>query len=313
MSPLRSSLAKSVGKLLGVYRDTDLSLRTTVKSKHVVPAFAATGGNQNTAGGDAPGNGYKYHVFTSSGSLVCTGKPKNIEFLVVAGGGGGGYGNGGGGGAGGLRTNDPNVPSGIKITSTVTLAAGTYAITVGDGGESHNRPYADRVGGNSSIGSLVVASGGGGGGPVSPSSQEPLMDGGSGGGSEPYAGQTVASPDGLTVTKQGNPGATANGGGGGGGSGGSASSTTGGSGLACPAYSSPIIHPICPMPSSWQTYVGSGGSYARGGYGYPNRDSSHNGGSPYAGIVNTGGGADSNDGGAPITGGKGIVIIRYTV
>lgn len=310
MSPLRSSLAKSVGKLLGVYRNTDLSLRTTTESKHIVPAFSATGGNQNTAGGDAPGNGYKYHVFTSSGSLVCTGSPKNIEFLVVAGGGGGGFSNGGGAGAGGLRTNDPNVPSGMKITSTVTLAAGTYNITVGNGGQSDPEPYSARIGEPSSIGSLVIATGGGAGGPVSPSEQNPNMDGGSGGGSEPYAGQTVASPDGLTVTKQGNNGATANGGGGGGGSGGAASGATGGSGLACPAYSSPIIHPICPMPSDWQSYVGSGGAYARGGYGYPNRDSSHNGGSPYAGIVNTGGGADSNN--DDVYGGKGIVIIRYT-
>jgi len=311
MSPLRSSLAKSVGKLLSVCRDTDLSLRTTSKSKHVVPDFAATGGNQNTPGGDAPGNGYKYHVFTSSGSLVCTGKPQNIEFLVIAGGGGGGYSNGGGGGAGGLRTNDPNVPADMKVTSTVTLSEGTYNITVGDGGGSHNAPYADRKGGESSIGSLVVASGGGGGGPVSPSEQNPNMDGGSGGGSEPYAGQTVASPDGLTVTKQGYNGGTANGGGGGGGAGGNASSATGGSKLSCPAYSSPIIHPICPMPSPWQSYVGAGGAYAGGGYGYPNRSSGHNGGSPYAGIVNTGGGADSNEGGPTNTGGKGIVIIRY--
>tara|TARA_Y100000004_G_C8914806_1_gene412598 strand:+ start:423 stop:1358 length:936 start_codon:yes stop_codon:yes gene_type:complete len=310
MSPLRSSLAKSVGKLLGVYRDTDLSLRTTVESKHITLPFAATGGNQNTAGGDAPGNGYKYHVFTSSGSLVCTGSPKNIEFLVVAGGGGGGFSNGGGAGAGGLRTNDPNVPSGMKITSTVTLDAGTYNITVGNGGQSDPEPYSARIGEPSSIGSLVIATGGGAGGPVSPSEQEPNMDGGSGGGSEPYAGQTVASPDGLTVTKQGNNGATANGGGGGGGAGGSASGATGGSRLSCPAYSSPIIHPICPMPTPWQAYVGSGGNYAGGGYGYPNRGSSHNGGSPHAGIVNTGGGADSNN--DDQFGGKGIVIIRYT-
>jgi len=313
MSPLRSSLAKSVGKLLGVYKDTDLSLRTTARSKHVVPPFSATGGNQNTAGGDAPGNGYKYHVFTSSGSLVCTGTPKNIEFLVIAGGGGGGYGNGGGGGAGGLRTNDPNVPSPMKVTSTVTLSEGTYNITVGDGGVSDNNPYDDRIGGNSSIGSLVVASGGGGGGPWSPSSEEPKGDGGSGGGSEPHPGSSVNSPDPLSPSKQGNDGGTANGGGGGGGAGGNGSGATGGSKLSCPAYSSPIIHPIRPMPSSWQTYVGSGGAYAGGGYGYPNRNSSPNqaDGSSYAGIVNTGGGADSNNDGAIITGGKGIVIIRY--
>ena len=117
----------------------------------------------------------------------------------------------------------------------------------------------------------------------------------------------------MSPSKQGNDGGTANGGGGGGGAGGNGSGATGGSKLSCPAYSSPIIHPIRPMPSSWQTYVGSGGAYAGGGYGYPNRNSSPNqaDGSSYAGIVNTGGGADSNNDGAIITGGKGIVIIRY--
>ena len=65
------------------------------------------------------------------------------------------------------------------------------------------------------------------------------------------------------------------------------------------------------MPSEWQTYVGSNGMYAQGGWGYPNRDSSWNNGSPsYAGIVNTGGGADANPD-SSTTGGKGIVIIRY--
>ena len=280
------------------------------------PSFSVTGGNQNTNTGDAPGNGYKYHVFTSPGTLTVTGgSSKDIQFLVVGGGGGGGYGNGGGAGAGGLRTNDPNVPSEMKVTTTVTLNPGSYAIGVGTGGNSSNCPYDHRIGENSSIGSLVVASGGGGGGPWSPTDNEPKGDGGSGGGSEPHSGSSVNSPDSLSPDKQGYNGGTANGGGGGGGAGGQGSSATGGPKLSCPAYSSPIIHPICPMPSAWQTYVGSGGAYAGGGYGFPNRDSGHNGPYPspnmYAGAVNTGGGADSNENQDSKTGGPGIVIIRY--
>ena len=306
MSPLRS-----LGNVISIFNDFYARTGKDAVSPKPDPPFQATGGNQTTSTGDAPGNGYKYHVFTSSGELNVTGLSKDIEFLVVAGGGGGGYSNGGGAGAGGLRTNDPSVPSGMKITSTVTLTPGPYTITVGDGGGSHPEPNVDRIGSNSSIGSLVVASGGGGGGPMSEADQ-PNMDGGSGGGSQPHSGSSLNSPDPLSPSKQGNNGGTEDGGGAGGGAGGSGSGATGGSKLSCPAYSSPIIHPICPMPLAWQSYVGSNGDYAGGGYGYPNRSSSHNGGSPYAGIVNTGGGADSNEGGSSITGGKGIVIIRYT-
>ena len=64
------------------------------------------------------------------------------------------------------------------------------------------------------------------------------------------------------------------------------------------------------MPGNWQTYVGSNGMYAQGGWGYPNRGSSWNDPEPHGGIANTGGGADA-DPSPSITGGKGIVIIRY--
>jgi len=283
-------------------------------------SFSASGGNQTTATGFT-NNGYKYHVFTSSGALtVSGGASKEIQFLVVAGGGGGGYGNGGAGGAGGVRTNDPAVPSPMKVTSTVTLNPGPHTITVGDGGGSDNAPFANRVGGNSSIGSLVVASGGGAGGPA-PSPDQPYMDGGSGGGSEGHAGSTIVSTDPLSPNKQGNNGADASSGGGGGGAGGSASGNPGGAKLACPAFHVGIIHPNCPMPNAWQSYVDTTGTYAGGGYGYPARDSSFNapninpnsGLTDYGGIVNTGGGADSNNAGPTNKGGKGIVIIRYQV
>ena len=282
--------------------------------------ITASGGNQTSASGFTSG-AYKYHVFTSSGALTVSSGNDEIEFLVVAGGGGGGWGNGGAGGAGGLRTNDPGVPSPIRISDPVSLSPGPYTITVGDGGNSGpDTPQANRIGDNSSIGSLVVASGGGGGGPASPDS---TMDGGSGGGQQGSgAGDSVAATDGLSPNVQGSAGGTRDGGGGGGG----ASQTdaprqtsppyqpsSGAAGLNCPGFSSPIIHPNCPMPSEWQTYVGSNGMYAQGGWGYPNRDSSWNNGSPsYAGIVNTGGGADA-DPDSGTTGGKGIVIIRYAV
>ena len=314
MAPLRS-----LGNALSSFRDFYASTRTDASS--AAPSgpspITASGGNQTTATGFTNG-GYKYHVFTSSGALTVSSGNDEIEFLVVAGGGGGGWGNGGAGGAGGLRTNDPGVPAPIKISDPVSLSPGPYTITVGDGGNSNDSPFSNRTGGNSSIGSLVVASGGGGGGPGSPDN---VMDGGSGGGQQGSgAGDSIASPDGLTPTVQGSAGGTRDGGGGGGG----ASQTdaprqtsppyqpsSGAAGLNCPAFSSPIIHPNCPMPAIWQTYVGSNGMYAQGGWGYPNRGSSWNNPNSNAGVVNTGGGADA-DPSPGTTGGKGIVIIRYS-
>ena len=72
--------------------------------------LSATGGNQTSSSGFTAPNGYKYHVFTSSGSLVVESGTGEAYYLVVAGGGSGGSGNGSGGGAGGLRSNDPTVP-----------------------------------------------------------------------------------------------------------------------------------------------------------------------------------------------------------
>ena len=314
MAPLRS-----LGNILSTFNDFYARTGTDASAAGGDGAFNASGGNQTSATGFTNGS-YTYHIFTSSGALtVSGGGSKEIQFLVVAGGGGGGYGNGGAGGAGGVRTNDPGTPSptGMEITSTVSLNPGPHTITVGDGGGSHDAPYANRVGGNSSIGSLVVASGGGAGGPM-PDSDNPNMNGGSGGGQQGPVGSSVASPDPLSPNKQGHDGATKDGGGGGGGGGGAASSQTGGAKIICPAFSSPIINPGCPMPTGWQAYVGPTGTYAGGGYGYPGRGSSFNAPNlsghsldDYAGVVNTGGGADSNNEGPTRKGGKGIVIIRY--
>ena len=51
MSPIKSSLARTVGKLLGVQKDTDLSLRGDVQSnrRKTVP-FEASGGTTATFG-----------------------------------------------------------------------------------------------------------------------------------------------------------------------------------------------------------------------------------------------------------------------
>ena len=266
--------------------------------------ISATGGNQTSSSGFTAPNGFKYHVFTSSGSLVVASGSGEAYYLVVAGGGSGGYGNGAGAGGGGLRSNDPTVPgpSNMKVTHTFTLSPGTYPVTVGDGGTS---PQDN--GSESKIGtSTVVASGGGYG--ASNGTGEP---GGSGGGGiPPSAASSINSPDPLSPDKQGHAGGEDGNGGGGGGAGGAASGATGGAKLNISAYNTTQINPGITMPAAWQSYVGTAGGYAGGGFGYDDNPNSHNqsAGSTDEGIVNTGGGGDEGPG---INGGKGIVIIRY--
>ena len=62
-------------------------------------------------------------------NILDTGCGVAFDYLVVAGGGAGGADSGGGGGAGGYRS---SFPGGTKIT----LADGSYTITVGAGGAS---------------------------------------------------------------------------------------------------------------------------------------------------------------------------------
>ena len=119
MKPIKSSLARTVGKLFGVSKDTDLSLRGDVQSLRKIP-FEASGGN--LANGLEPGNGYKYHTFGTNGNFVVTGPPGTVDILIVAGGGAGGNNRGAGGGAGG-----------IVHHSQLSLDPGTYPVVVGDG------------------------------------------------------------------------------------------------------------------------------------------------------------------------------------
>jgi len=168
MAPIKSSLAKSVGKLLGVFKDTDLSLRGHVQStRHIVPPFSASGGN--LANGLEPGNGYTYHTFGTNGDFVVSGSAGTVDILIVAGGGAGGNDRGGGGGAGG-----------IVHHSQLTLDIGTYPVVVGDGGAQPGTDGSQGADGtDSSFASspspvYLVAKGGGGGGHNSPT------DGGTG-------------------------------------------------------------------------------------------------------------------------------------
>lgn len=236
MAPIRSSLSRSVGRLLGAFGSRDLSLRGYNYYQSNRFRYEVTGGTiyQN---GD-----YRVHEFTSPGTLTVTGDTiDNIRYLVVGGGGGGGgyTTRAGGGGAGGLRSNHPDVPSPMRTPASYSLSAGSYPVVVGEGGHArldpngswpstnnqaeggHNGvPDAFGTPGYSSIFNgaevnsvnKIVGTGGGAGiwGGAGLSATEGT--GGSGGGCGDWdnggeGAQSVVSPDGISPTSQGNIGA----------------------------------------------------------------------------------------------------------
>ncbi len=231
------------------------------------PGTTATGGSIAT-----PGNGYRYHVFTSPGtfqlSAIDGGSPSlAVEYLVVAGGGGGAANRGGGGGAGGFRTNEDGNP---KAGAAMNIATGSFPIVVGTGGAGGVWPspaaYGDE-GGASSFNGIESTGGGGGGGP--PGQPGFVGTGGSGGGAFSASGAVgFAGNTPPTTPPQGNPGgngAHANYAGGGGGASAAASTLNAGNGHAAPSFSGPILAPV--IPGAMATAIGPTGIYAGGGGG----------------------------------------------
>ena len=299
--------------------------------------ISATGGNQTPANGLAPGNGYKYHTFTSPGTFTVSGSPGTVEVLVVGGGGGAGpgpiqnYVSNGGGGGGGLI---------YKPSHSVTT--GSYTVTVGGGGASSSYTGGfsafDDDGSSPFPASSLVAIGGGIGirGPIS----GPDLGGSGGGGDDGVQGTLgvqAVSPNPRSIPAdsitygfgnnggqgQGSAPAYAGGGGGGAGAvGGNAAAQTpgtGGDGRQYPAFTGPLIGVPTLAPLSGYYAGGGGGGYrfaASGGVGSGGLGGGGGGngnGTPATpGTANSGGGGGgSGNGGSGGSGGSGIVIIRY--
>jgi len=280
------------------------------------PAVEATGGTTTT-----PGDGYKYHFFTSTGSNpfnVTAGG--SIEYLLIAGGGSGAdRGNGaGGGGAGGVLGDGMGLPASACQGGSVTATVQDYTLSVGAG---HPGGASETVGGpgTPSTGFSKTAIGGGGGGQNNQSPGEGGSGGSGGGGDDTKsagAGQNYPGP-----TQQGYPGGEIGGGSGGGGGGGADSvgyvgnhptnPGGGGHGIGLPSGIPPSYG--TPGPDGSLRYFGGGGgggqaSTSNGGYG------GGGGSQGNAGSTNTGGGGGSgHDGSTGGAGGSGIIIVRYSV
>lgn len=324
MAPFKSSLARSVGKLLGVARERDLSLRGfNQESRKFVASgpITATGGNKYT-----PGDGFIYHAFINpmnsspNGIFEQTAGGATVNILIVAAGGGGGGGYYAGGGGGG----------GILEGTLLQHQPGSFTITAGAGGAGGVNATGNATNGGNSTFDTVTALGGGYGGSGPRSPDQDGGDGGSGGGasyySSPGVGSALAQPAPGDFTSYGQPGGlsqtpgTVGGGGGGarqpGGPGGNQpNNINAGFGQPFPTWPSsviPILTPLNPvMGPNNNTYGGGGGGAPSGDAGEGGGGA---GGAGAAGSDYLGGGGGGNTGGTSTggAGGDGIVLIRYS-
>jgi len=241
-----------------------------------------------------------------------------MSFLVVAGGASGGRTNAGGAGGGGLRTSyGATSGGGASAESDITLAAGTYTITVGAGGAALASSGVGNNGVDSSIAasSLTTITSTGGGGGYGNSGSTSANSGGSGGGAGTTQSNTASSA-GSGTANQGFDGGARNaaantyaGGGGGGASAAGQASTgqeTGGNGGAGLAVA---------ITGSAVDYAGGGGgggitSAGSGGAGGGTAGGLNNGAVTDA-TANTGGGSGGTRNNVTAgSGGSGVVILR---
>ena len=340
MAPLKSSLARTVGKLLGVSKDTDLSLRGDVQSNRSVETFVATGGQKFTVGSDT------YHIFMNpdgnSQTFTVDSGSGNVEVLLVGGGGASRGDNGGAGGGGG-----------VVHAPALSFGPGPYAVTVGYGGTYNPARNNDMPtwGGHSTLThpvGIITAFGGqggqnsGGGNPypmltpwTGPGGNTIFGSGAAGAVSFPTAqvsttrpiseGQPSAPDFSGSVTNYGSiggaadPGAAWNSGGGGGAGGDGVPSNPnqpaptrgdGGPGQPFPAFPGPGLYPNLPSPASsylgtaWRDALGPTGLFGGGGGGSLETPLTFYDGGPGGGSP---GSADGNSGTNGTGGGMGSI------
>ena len=273
-------------------------------------------------------------TFTVNGVSGCAAN-NLVSYMVVAGGGGSQE---GAGGAGGFRELvSPTAPYSASpldgypsAPNRVTVTATPYPITVGAGGAAGTPipnpapPATTGQPGFDSVFSTITSTGGGGGGKYTnnPGDRNAGIPGGSGGGSAAHpnpapqtAGGTGNTPP--TTPPQGNNGGPSNGGypnfaGGGGGA--SAVGTTGNSGGGAPGGAG-VTSTITGTPVGRAGGGGGGvnaptGTSPSPGFG-GGTGACTTGNGASAGTDNTGGGAGGTWSAPGLTGGSGIVVIRY--
>jgi len=237
------------------------------------PIFmSATGGT--TLDYASGGFTYRSHTFTSSGTFTVStvGSFGTVDAVIIAGGGGGGGDRGGGGGAGGMQTTSP------------TLSATGYSVSVGGGGGGNGGN-----GGNSSFNGVTSI----GGGYAGYCCYANPNSGGSGGGCSANGGCT----GGAGTSGQGNAGGNTPG---------TGWMGSGGGGKGAAGVAADGSGPAAGGTNNYRT--GSNETYSYGGQGRggaPFDDSQH-----YTVAAYGSGGAG---GASPQSGYQGAVIIRYRI
>ena len=277
----------------------------------------ATGGTEST-----PGDGYKYHTFTSGPATfqVTQAGAGSVEVLVVGGGGAGHRsapsGSLGGGGAGGAGR--------LYYSNSFEVSVSSYPVTIGAAGAANGGS-----GGSTTFGTITSPGGGGGGAGMQGPAAGAGAGGGSGGGGgwadpgQQNGGAGTGATGGTDNSNSpssgwGNPGfrAPGYGGGGGGGAGdGGPPSTVGwanstdGAGLTYSISGSSVGYAgggepgnSAPDPQAATNGVAYGGG--RSPYGSPRNGTANRG-------AGGGGSRGPHSGGG--NGGSGVVIVRYQV
>ena len=252
MAPLKTSLSRSVSKLLGVQQDTDLSLRGATQSTRVPPPdaipfrFAMFGGGGSGAGwvgGGGGGGGYVEEEITN----LVTGVTYTVNI-------------GAGGAAPGPAPPGPDADGNAGGNTTFATPGGTFTAYGGGGGGGNNLP-GDPGGTGGGSGGTGGSAGAGDGNRVTGTSNS--------GQTSPPQPRTLSQV--LGYPGGGYSGESTGGGGGAGGAGTSGSGSgagNGGAGITVSNYG----------PYNGTFGAGGGGSQT----GSPPPDHS-NGGSPFAG------------------------------
>jgi hypothetical protein len=320
----------SSGKIIGTaatggpasvtFTATDESGNSSNLVATVAIGGVATGGTKTKVGG------YTIHTFTTDDDFELF-TDVDVEVLMVGGGGGGGGDNSGGGGAGGVIYYGAESPA---IGASLSLTAGTFPITIGNGGAGSPAVNTQASNGGNTTFNGLTALGGGYGATGDGGTGYNGNGGGSGGGgaSEGTNGSAGAanqpgSADGGYGNVGGNASNGAGGGGGGAGGVGEAGnvrgSQLGGDGGAGVQYS------ISGTPS-WYAAGGNGGN-ENGNFNQRPRVNGIGGqtnASGSAGTIDAVDGTGSGGGGVTHStsgtsskgsygsyGGSGIVVIRY--
>lgn len=316
--------AYAVGSTFSLYGIAAFGTTPTVLPK-------ATGGDIVVNDGT-----YWYHAFLSSG-IFTPSSNLSCDYLVVAGGGSGGVGSAGGGGAGGggaggFRTSMGTTGGGGSAESPLSIAAGSYTVTVGAGGAAVSlADYINGNQGNSSTFSTVTSTGGGYGAGAYNAVLINGGPGGSGGGGAEWNRTSGTAFGGTPATptqgfRGGNCSPTSpdrHGGGGGGASQAGGDTVNAANGKGGDGYS--VTYVSSAMPTIPSAMGGGGGGSSEGnaaaggtGGGGAGLNPTPSPGTATSGTANTGGGgggAGGNSGTLKTSGagGSGIVIVRYTM